>query len=932
MGEANLCLPVAEGRYLNSEASTGSPASNDHSADSSDPAFLFYTSGSTGIPKGVILPHRAITFDILRQTHDLAINRSDRFDLLFPFCFSAFLAPTFGALLNGASLHVLDTRSRLHRLPMWLLQQRITVSTMTVTTLRELCRLVSRSGQWSELRLVSVGGESLEASDVRTFWSTVSQRCLVQNALASTETRTIAQHFLLPGQSLEDGPVPVGWAVDDRELILENEAGREVPVGSQGEVVIRSHTIADGYWNRSTLQAERFHRLSDGRMEFRSGDLARFRDDGALVHTGRADRQIKVRGQRVEIGEIESTLQCHDNVRAAVVVAKKGRPGGQRLIAYVVARLPQATCEQELRSFLETRLPAYMLPEHFVLMDSLPLTSNGKVDRLALPALSQRRPDADQPYQKPRTEIERRLTAILENRLGLRPVGIHDAYSELGGDSLLGMSIVADARRAGFRLTPQQLSEHPTVAELACVIEAEGVDRPGQTEVAHGAMPLTPGLRRFLSERESPDLHYWNVSLLLETPRSLNRVLLGRAFRVLFSHHDGLRLRLPREHSGWSPKISGPTDDVPFEQHDLSNLPEPVRTKRFEELILRLQGSFDLGRGPLVRLVHLDLGSAGHRMLFQSHHCVVDGVSLAILLEDLETAYMQLSRGEQVSLPPRTTSLKRWAERLTEYGQSDELRNQAHYWISRPWSHVRPIPYDFPWTPGGNSNASAREIRVSLGAKATKSLLKSAAALKCSTEDLLAAVLACSMGEWTRYRVVLLDRIGNGRVAFARDIDLSRTVGFFLSYTPLVLRVPSGNEHGRLEKVLSDIQLAKANELSFDLLRETNHGADESSHLSAAPRSQVSFNFRGRINEVISPDSLFSMAPEDIEASNHSPLGLRSYPLSVVSDLGSNGLDIRFVYTNSMHREATVKELAKDYVRRLSTLAITPQGLCQIGS
>jgi amino acid adenylation domain-containing protein len=449
----------------------------------SETACIFATSGSTGEPKLVALSHRAVLFDIGRQTNDLYLGADDRFDLLFSFAFSASLAPIFSALLNGGELHLLDLRERLLDLPAWLQRSRITISTMTVSTLRSLCASLRGPGACPNLRLLSVGGEPLLPGDVESFRSVFAPSCVLQNAMAATETRTYAQYFVPRTGQIED-PVPVGWPVQGKQVFLLGDDAMPVREGEAGEIAVRSRFVASGYANDPARTSERFFPQSDGTVIYRTGDRGRFQSDGCLVFLGRADQQVKLRGYRIELGEIEATLGQHPQVRQAVVLLWEDRPGDKRLVAYVVPRGETGPAPAELRHFLDHRLPAYMLPSAFVFLERLPLTPNAKVDRRALPPPAYDRPQMRQAYEPPRTPTEAVLVEIWGDVLKLQQVGIYDNFFEFGGHSLLATQLVSQIRRRlNVEVPLRTIFDMPTIESLGLYILEQQAEASNPAEL-----------------------------------------------------------------------------------------------------------------------------------------------------------------------------------------------------------------------------------------------------------------------------------------------------------------------------------------------------------------------------------------------------------------------------------------------------------------
>ena len=432
-------------------------------------AALYATSGSTGEPKIVALSNRAILFDIGRQTNDLYLGPDDRFDSLFSYAFSASLATTFGALLNGAELHCFDPQHNMTALPDWLALRGITVSTMTVSMLRHICLLGPRAAALSALRLLSVGGEALHPADVEAFRSVFPPSCVLQNAMAATETRTYAQYFV-PATGPVESPVPIGWPVAGKDVVLLDESGAPARAGHEGEIAVRSRYLADGYANDVERTAMKFQREADGMVLYRTGDRGRFRVDGCLAFLGRTDSQVKIRGHRVELDQVARALELHPQVRTSVVVARADSGGNDQLIAYVVARPDCQLAQKPLRDFLRSQLPMYAVPTTFVFLPELALNANFKVDRRNLPAPTLETIDRGISDSGETIEV---LRDTWKSVLQCPDVGEDESFADLGGDSLNAVRVLVAVNESfGCDLPPDTLYRFPTLRLFADRVEA----------------------------------------------------------------------------------------------------------------------------------------------------------------------------------------------------------------------------------------------------------------------------------------------------------------------------------------------------------------------------------------------------------------------------------------------------------------------------
>jgi aryl carrier-like protein len=451
----------------------------------------------------------------------------------------------------------------------------------------------------------------------------------------------------------------IGIPIPDLQLYILDPAGEPVPIGVPGEMYVGGAGVARGYLNRAELTAQRFmpDRFAAGREGrlYRTGDLARRLENGDIEYLGRIDHQVKIRGFRIELGEIEAGIARHPAVRAVAVTAREDAPGDKRLVAYFVAENPPSDLLDQLRALIRTTMPEYMVPAHFVTLDTLPLTENGKVDRKALPAPVVSRASTGHSYAAPRTPIETSIAAIWEAVLGIERVGIHDHFFELGGDSILSIQVVARCRQAGLNISPRDLFKRPTVAQLAeaCAPSNAQVIAHAQ-EVLAGSVALTP-IECWFMKQDISERHHWNQSFLFELSGDVNISVLEQALQHVMRHHDAFRLRLRSSASGWVQEYGV---DVPVSIARINLAQEPLEQRAMEitRYAAQLQASLNLSDGPLLRAAHFSLGVKERgRFLLVIHHIAVDGISWRVLLEDIESAYSSLKAGGQPLLEAKTT-------------------------------------------------------------------------------------------------------------------------------------------------------------------------------------------------------------------------------------------------------------------------------------
>jgi amino acid adenylation domain-containing protein len=459
-------------------------------------AYIIYTSGSTSQPKGVMQSHRNVLHKIMISTNDYHLSSADRRTLLYSPSSSGSVWEIFSSMLNGGSLHVFDMRADgIANMASWLMQEDITIYSSVPTLFRQVFSTLTGAERFPRLRMVNLGGEAISKKDVELYKAHFSPDCIMVTTLAATETGTFRRYFVDQDTEFSGAFVPAGYPVDDKDVLLLDDQGQEVGGNQSGEIVVKGRYMAVGYWRRPELTQSKFLPAPEegDTCIYHTGDLGRMLPDGCLIYMGREDSQVKVRGHRVEIAEIEMALLGLGTLKEAVVIQRADDTGEQRLVAYVVPVSQPAPTVSALRRTLATVVPAHMLPAAFVRLEALPLTPAGKVDRRALPEPDRARPDLENPFVPPRLPIETQVAAIWADVMGLEQVGLYDNFLELGGHSLQATQIIARViHTLRVELPVQALFNAPTVAEMALLI------------IQHQAKQATPeDMERMLTELEA---------------------------------------------------------------------------------------------------------------------------------------------------------------------------------------------------------------------------------------------------------------------------------------------------------------------------------------------------------------------------------------------------------------------------------------------
>ncbi len=889
-------------------------------------AYVIYTSGSTGNPKGVLINHHNVVRLFAATKSWFNFSARDVWTLFHSYAFDFSVWEIGGALISGGRLVIVPYLVSREPEAFYdlLCQEKVTVLNQTPSAFRQLIKAEQSKGTAPnlKLRLVIFGGEALELQSLKPWFERHGDQLpQLINMYGITETTVHVTYRPLTRADLNIGSSMIGSPIPDLQVYILDQNLQPVPIGVKGEIHVGGAGLARGYLNRPDLTAYKFipnlfsHKQGD--RLYKTGDLARYLSDGNIEYLGRIDHQVKIRGFRIELGEIETVLTAHSQVLEAAVIERENTEGNKSLVAYVVAR-SQSSIKNKLRDFLKQKLPDYMVPGIFVILDALPLTPNGKVDRRALPAPSLSN-DSDS-LVFPRTSNEEILAGIWKDVLGLEIVGVHDNFFELGGDSIISFQIIARANQAGLQITTKQLFQHQTIASLALVASTTSSIKADQGLVT-GVVPLTPIQHWFFDQNWSEPNHF-NQSMLLVVPPDLKPELLEQVVKELMVHHDALRMQFVRDSSGWQQILTDDCKEVPLLVIDLSAIGVGEHKAAIEQRAAKLQTTLNLEEGPLLRVVLFNLGSdRPGRLLLIIHHLVVDGVSWRILLEDIARACQQLEQGSRIQLPPKTTSFKNWAIRQRDFGLLPAQKQELDYWLTDSCPHITPIPVDYPAGLEANTEGSTAEISVFLSEEETRIFLQEVPSVyNTQINDVLLTALVQTFAEWTGSCDLLLEIEGHGREELFNDVDLSRTVGWFTAMFPVRLQLgEASTPEVALKSIKEQLRRIPNRGIGYGILRYLSQNADRNKQLQALPKPEVSFNYLGQFDQMRFQPVWQRFAQEKFGWS-FSPKAKRSHLLDVVGQVVEGKLLLTMIYSQNIHRHSTIERLATEYNSTLKAL------------
>jgi len=651
---------------------------------------ILYTSGSTGQPKGVLHTHCNELHSIMHHTNNLRLSADDRFSLLAPYGTGQGIQDIFSALLNGATLYPWSIKSEgLNGLAEWLVQERITVYHSAATIFRHFVRNLSEREEFPDLRVIKLGSEQVSWKDVESYKKHFSSHCILLNALSSSETKTIRQ-YLINKETQISGRVPVGYPVEDMEVLILDEAGHERGPDHVGEIAVRSRYLSPGYWQKPDLTSAAFlldPRCPDNRI-YLTGEWGRMSSDGCLEHLGRKDAQVKIQGYRVETNEIELALLQNPAVDEAFVMCRENGQADKYLAAYLVLNQRPCPTVSELRTFLRERIPHYMVPSAFIFLESLPLTPNGKIDRSALPEPRKVRPALDVPLVAPKGPIEEALANMWAEILGIDELGVHDNLFDLGGNSLLAMQIIARVENSFRAKVPlNRFLESPTIASLSRTISTSfgsieiPTASPMEPAARNASLPLSFSQQRlwFLDQWE-PGNAFYNIYRAHYLRGRLDMTAMEESLNGVVQRHEVLRTTFAAL-DGQPAQVIAPFLRLPLGIIDLQKSPEAER----DEQSLRLANEearrpFDLARGPLLRAALVKIAEEEHLFLLTAHQIVCDGWSMQIFFREFWTFYEASSGQRLPALPALAFQYADFTVWQRQRLQGEVLGSELSYW------------------------------------------------------------------------------------------------------------------------------------------------------------------------------------------------------------------------------------------------------------
>jgi amino acid adenylation domain-containing protein/non-ribosomal peptide synthase protein (TIGR01720 family) len=892
-----------------------------------DVPYAIFTSGSTGRPKGALNTQAGVVNRLRWMQESYGLTGSDVLVQKTPFSFDVSVWEFFWPLVAGCGVVV--ARPGGHRDAAYLAElmggRGVTVAHFVPSMLGAFLEEPT-IGVCRALRRIVCSGEALTSELCRRVFERLPG-VQVTNLYGPTEAAVDVTQWEVSVQDVERGVVPIGRAAANVRMYVLDAEREPVPSGVAGELWIAGVQVGLGYANRPELTAERF--VADpfvpGERMYRTGDLGRIVGDGVIEYLGRIDHQVKIRGLRIELGEIESVLSGVEGVKEAAVLAREDVPGVKRLVGYVVPRVGGGGAggggvdAGVLRGALLSKLPEYMVPSSWVMLESFPTTTSGKLDRKALPAPKKSAEDHAAGAQHVGaasraggglTATEATLVRIWEEVLRGVKVGLDDNFFEIGGDSILSIQISAKARRAGIGITPNDVFEHPTVRRLASVARVVDLGAAASQGGASGPCGLVP-VQRWLLDQDLVNPSHWNAAILVEFPREIPAQAVERGVRAVVEHHDALRLRFWNDAGTWRSEYT-PSGGVGVSVREHAVGEGEAGDALIAAVGDGLQRSLDIGAGRCFAAAVFRVASGPARLLLVAHHLVLDGFSWRVIVEDVQHASTAAAEGRAPSLPPRSAPLSRWATALRVEAEAiaRDLREV------RAWEEAASVSGEVRADRPGADNRghSLASVVGELDEAETSELLqRTPAASGVQVQEILLGALGAGLRETVaadRPRL-RLDMLGHGREPLSTDVDTSRTVGWLTTVFPVVLDLSrlggTGTGAGTAVSVGAEaLRAVPRRGLSFGLLRYL--AGDQIGARLVGPSPDVSFNYLGQFDQSLAPGWSLRVARARCGVTRDEA-SVRPYAIEVDAMAVGGRLVVEAAYSAALHDRATIEAL-----------------------
>jgi amino acid adenylation domain-containing protein/non-ribosomal peptide synthase protein (TIGR01720 family) len=870
-------------------------------------AYVIYTSGTTGNPKGTLLRHRNVINYIWWGAGVYVKGETVTFPLYTSLSFDLTVTSIFIPLITGNKMVIYRDSKEGLLIERVVKENKADIIKLTPSHLKVVSELKCET---SRVKSFILGGEELKTDTAREIHDLFAGNINIYNEYGPTETAVGCMIHAYDKNRDKELSVPIGKPSANVRIYILDKNKKPLPLGVIGEIYIAGEGVAAGYLKNQQLTEEKFvdDPFIPGEKMYKSGDLGRWNLDKTLEFFGRGDEQVKIKGYRIEPGEIEKQLLKIEEIKDAVVAVRKGEQA--ELCAYLVPQEEKELEVSRLREALSRELPLYMLPAEFVQVDAIPLTRNGKVDFKKLETMGEKLGSGKE-YAPPRDEMETMLTKIWAAVLGEERVGITDNFFELGGDSIKAVQIAARLNDAGKSINVKDILSHQTIVNVCANVDFDSHIRKYEQGTIAGDKGKTPIETWFLAQGFQDPNHY-HQSVLLQFKTSVDIPALEKALEKLIAHHDGLRINYNKDRDLFY--FNNGLLDKPFKIDlvDLSAVPEAEREAQIETRGSEAKSGFDIDNGLMLRAILFKTGPGEDKLLLILHHLVTDGLTWRILLEDLYQLYESIHQQKEAEMPQKTGSLLDWYDALVMYRDSGKLEKEKDYWLEAEKSNFR-LPYDREPGDVDWSVKNQETVNTWLDREETGFLLKDAHEVyKTDVQILVTAALVRTLRQWTGENTVIIEIENHGR--HIEDIDTSKTIGWFTTIYPLLISRQDQAIGDEIKTVKEAIRKTPNSGIGYGILK---YMSDDGKTMETK-RAEIRFNYLGQFDrEVENP--LFSYIQQssgpDVALENHMTAAIEINAM-ILNDVFT--VDIN--YNKEAFKESTITSFTGNYLKNLEEI------------
>ncbi|WP_419893526.1 amino acid adenylation domain-containing protein [Oceanobacillus kimchii] len=874
-----------------------------------DLMYLLYTSGSTGVPKGVPIRHKGISNYLLWMKNTFMINKDDKVIFKAPYTFDASIREIFLPLICGAEVVIIKPGGQrdIDYLVNTIIDSQVTNIVFVPSILKQFLKH-EKINQCKSLKRVFSSGEKLTVKIVNDFRRKMINSTLV-NLYGPTEASLTASAWIDKGDTLIKY-VPIGQAIDNTNIYILDNNFKEVPEGDEGYIYISSIGLSEGYLNLPTKTRDSFilnHFDNLGEYLFKTGDIGKQHKNKQIEFIGRDDFQIKIRGYRIELLEIENILNKIKYVEDSIVTSYDFAENDKRIVAYIILKDDSIMREKDFISILSKKLPNYMIPSKIIIVEEFKLNNNGKVDRNSLP-----KPDFNgSNYIKPQNNLEHKMARIWEKALKLRAVGSEDNFFELGGDSILAIQIINTAKKEGINLTIDQIFEYKTIKEI--IKNTSNINTPQKLtpkKNKHQHQLLTP-IQKLFFEKKLSNPSFYNMSLPLEVLKPLDLGLLIKTLNLLLEKHEVLKSNFKLMEYKWEHHHNKNLKKMPLQIYDISKDFKYTLNDKIKEIIQDEQNSLDISENSLIKAIYIKMPNKDKdKLVFIIHHLIVDGLSWRILAEDLEEIYTSLENKETIILEP-TTSYRLWSEVVNDTESSTFYKDRL-FWNNFNLPPTKILVDNYT---GNNFVKNEVVLLDALSEEETSNLLRSVPkAFGCQINDILLSALLISFNKWSGNNYICLDLEGHGREYAGMDIDISKTIGWFTSIFPVLLQTERDGEEiiETIDNVHKTLKKIPRRGLSYGVFRYQEKDDILKQKLVNLPKRYVKFNYLGQFDQAF--NNSFLKLDKFLIGKEMDDDEERAYLIDITAFVTNNRFNIQYKFSSENYFKETIKTVMKDYI------------------